>query len=172
MRRQRQRGDALIEFTLVGIPLIFVLISIFEISRGMWIYHTLAYAVTEGTRYSSVRGVNCSTSPNNCSTTMAGVAGIIQYAGVGLLPDQLQLTFTSNAGTVGPDTLQNYLNGAQPQYQTTWPPPNANLTGMNISITASYPFSSAIAMFWPGSGPGMVFPAITLPATSTERIQF
>ena len=33
--------------TLVGIPIIFTLICVFEISRGMWIYHTLAYAVND-----------------------------------------------------------------------------------------------------------------------------
>ena len=39
--RSRCGGQSLVEFTLVGIPLIFVLISVFEISRGMWMYHTL-----------------------------------------------------------------------------------------------------------------------------------
>jgi hypothetical protein len=48
-RKQRQRGSAMIEFTLVGIPMIFLLISIFEISRAMWNYHTLAFAIREGT---------------------------------------------------------------------------------------------------------------------------
>ena len=41
--RNRERGTTLLEFTLVGIPLIFLLISTVEISRGMWQYHTLAH---------------------------------------------------------------------------------------------------------------------------------
>ena len=50
MNRSRGRtGSTLIEFTLVGIPLIFVLISTFEMARGMWNYQTLAYAVRAGT---------------------------------------------------------------------------------------------------------------------------
>ncbi|HLK47448.1 MAG TPA: TadE family protein [Bryobacteraceae bacterium] len=172
MRRanQRQRGDALVEFTLVGIPLIFALISIFEISRGMWIYHSLAYAVTEGTRYAIVHGENCTIQPNSCQTTIAGIAGVIQYAGVGLLSDQLSLTFTSKAGSVGPCLLKDCL--IQAAYTSTWPPANANLPGMDVTISAKYPFSSAIAMFWPGTGPGLVFPTVNLPATATERIQF
>ena len=56
----KRRGNSMIEFTLVGIPLMFVLISIVELSRGMWIYHTLAHAVKEGTRYTAVRGQNSS----------------------------------------------------------------------------------------------------------------
>jgi hypothetical protein len=37
-RRQRQcGGNALIEFTLVGIPMMFVVISIFQVALGMWL---------------------------------------------------------------------------------------------------------------------------------------
>ena len=170
---KRRRGNALIEFTLVGIPLIFALISIFEISRGMWIYHTLAYAVTEGTRFASVHGDNCtSEAGNSCSKTIADVAGVIQYAGVGLLPDQLSLTFVANAGTGNAVTLSCPLLKDCLTNATVWPPTGANLPGMDIQISASYPFTSAIAMFWPGAGQGAVFPTFNLPATSEERIQF
>lgn len=65
-RGGRRGGNAMIEFVLVGIPLIFVLISIFEMARGMWLYHTLAYSVKEGVRYTIVHGQNCATAPNSC----------------------------------------------------------------------------------------------------------
>ena len=61
---KRQRGQSLIEFTFVGIPVIFTLICIFEISRGMWIYGTLNHAVKEGVRYAIVHGINCSKNTN------------------------------------------------------------------------------------------------------------
>ena len=84
-RKQRQRGSAMIEFTLVGIPMIFLLISIFEMSRAMWNYHTLAFAIREGTRYAVVHGSGCSTDPrNSCQATVAQVAQRIQDAGIGL----------------------------------------------------------------------------------------
>ena len=35
MRRARSRGNTMVEFTLVGIPIMFALISVFEISRAM-----------------------------------------------------------------------------------------------------------------------------------------
>ncbi len=167
-RYQRQRGSSVIEFTLVGIPLIFVLISIFEIARGMWIYHTIEYAVTEGTRYASVHGVNCSLPGNSCGVAISDIAKVIQYAGVGLLADQLTLTFTPNrinAPITCPlrDCLRN---------PTAWPPANDNLPGMDVTISGKYPFSSAIAMFWPGAGSVSVMPTLNLPATSKERIQF
>src|SRR6266853_1898307 len=101
IRKQRQRGSAMIEFTLVGIPMIFLLISIFEMSRAMWNYHTLAFAIREGTRYAAVHGSGCSTDPrNSCQATVAQVAQRIQDAGIGLDADQLALTFTSSGNSI------------------------------------------------------------------------
>ena len=64
-RNRTRRGSSILEFVLVGIPIIFVLISLFEISRGMWTYHTMAYAVREGVCYATVHGKGCA-SPNTC----------------------------------------------------------------------------------------------------------
>ena len=100
-RKQRQCGSAMIEFTLVGIPMIFLLISIFETSRAMWNYHTLAFAIREGTRYAAVHGSGCSADPrNSCQATVAQVAQRIQDAGIGLEATQLDLTFTSSGNTI------------------------------------------------------------------------
>ena len=65
--RLDEKGSTMLEFTLVAIPLIFVLISTFEIARGMWIYGTVANAVKEGTRFAIVKGADCATAPNACS---------------------------------------------------------------------------------------------------------
>lgn len=162
------RGNAMVEFTLVGIPIIFVLISIFEMARGMWIYHTLAHAVREGTRYAIVHGQNCSQPPNQCQTNVAQVAARIRDAGAGLLPDRLMITMTTVSSTVGPATLNALLS----QTGTIFPSGAGSQPGNNVAITATYPFTSAIAMFWPGGGPGSNFATVNLPASSTDRIQF
>lgn len=170
--RNRSWGNATIEFTLVGIPLVFVLISTIEMARGMWIYHTLAYAVKEGTRYAVARGQN-----NPTATKLSDVCNAIAQAGTGLLPDDLKLSFTSRSGTspVYP------ANGCP---ATQWPPgDNAsvidNQPGQTISISGFYPFLSAIAMFWPGAGQGMQYGQLTcqgsglcLPAASQDVMQF
>ena len=57
--RGKRRGNAAVEFALVGIPVIFTLISVEEISRGMWMYDTLASTVARTARYISVRGQDC-----------------------------------------------------------------------------------------------------------------
>ena len=161
----------MLEFTLVGIPLMFVLISIVEVSRGMWIYHSLAYAVKEGARYTIVHGQNY-TSITGINNTIQNVCNVIVNAGPGLIPNQLSLTFTSDS------TTSTYTASSCPT--TVWPPgasvsnPNIldNEPGENITITGTYPFQSAISMFWPGKTKGMQVPTITFPAGSTEMMQF
>jgi Flp pilus assembly protein TadG len=147
LRRSGERGGtSLVEFTLVGIPMIFLLISTFEIARGMWTYHTLAYAVKEGTRYASVHGKTCEVAPNTCQVTVAQVAQHTSDAAAGLLPANLTLTFTSTAGTIT-CTVANCLSNT-----SNWPPDPANAQGSDIEIDGTYPFQWAIAMFWPERG--------------------
>jgi Flp pilus assembly protein TadG len=163
-RLRRKLGQSIIEFTFVGIPMIFVLISIFEISRGMWIYHTLAYATKAGVRYAAVHGINCvSPATNTCSRTMAQIAAQIQLAGVGLDPGTTNVTFTANGAS------QSCMLNACPG--TVWPPSGGNTVGSIIQIEVVTPFRSAIAMFWPGSTP-VSFAAVNLPARSSERVQY
>ena len=66
-------------------------------SRAVWAYHTLAYAVKEGARYAIVHGNDCAVVPNNCTGTKALVAQRIRNAGIGLIPADLQVAFGANA---------------------------------------------------------------------------
>ena len=143
----------MIEFTLVGIPMIFVLISVFEISRAMWNYHTLAYAIREGTRYAIVHGAGCSADPmNTCGVTIGQVAQRISDAGIGVEPSELNLTFTSSGHAI-PCTLNTCLGNT-----TVWPEAPNNTTGNSVAISGSLPFQSALALLWPGTrGSGMMF---------------
>jgi hypothetical protein len=177
-RKRHGRGNATIEFTLVGIPLVFVLISTIEMARGMWIYHTLAYAIKEGTRYAVGRGQNNSSASH---ATYQGVCQAIRQAGTGLLPEDLTLTFHS---ATAPDQICTADGASCPT--GPWPPSSTidDQPGQTISITGFYPFVSAISMFWPGAGPGMTFtppPAqaacsnkvgFCLPASSMDVMQF
>ncbi len=171
---RRNRGNTLLEFTLVGIPMIFVLISVFEISRGMWIYHTLAHTVKEGARFTIVHGRDCELAPNSCVITVGDIAQRIRRDGVGLLPGELNVTLTSQSNSPLPvvtcHPLTNCLSGSTAAQQ--WPQYPSNQPGMDITITGTYPFRSAISMFWPGAGRGMNFGVFTFPAQSTQTMQF
>ncbi len=174
-RSRNERGNAMIEFTLVGIPLIFILISIFEISRGMWIYDTLAYAAKDAARYAAVRGQQwahaCSGVPD-CPPTIATVAARLQNAGVGLLPDKLEVTFTSATTTVTCGLSDCLSNATCFPSDTCGANLDGGTQGLPVTITAKYPFQSAIAMFWPGASGSIVFGTKMLPATARERIMF
>ena len=178
-RKRNWRGNATIEFTLVGIPLVFVLISTIEMARGMWIYHTLAYAIKGGTRYAVARGQNNS-SANHSS--YQGVCTAIIQAGAGLLPEDLSLVFSSGLnGTKFVHTPPPFTAAACLSNSSPWPPAAIDdQPGQTISISGYYPFVSAISMFWPGAGPGMTFQSLTcngplalcLPAASQDIMQF
>jgi Flp pilus assembly protein TadG len=178
---RRQSGSTIVEFTLVGIPLIFVLISIFEISRGMWLYETAAHAVREGARYAAVHGNTCNP-PNACAinigtlnaaggTSFLGIAQVIQNAGVGLDPDLLTVTISAGVGAAplviaGPSTLTALLANS-----VTFSNLSGSGPGEDVVIKGSYEFRSALAMFWPGGG-HTSFAVVHLAATSRERIEF
>ncbi len=175
-RRKRSSGAVVIEMTFVGIPLIFTLISIFEISRGMWVYHTLTYAVKEGTRFAIVHGQNCVNNPpsvlNDCATSIAGVAQVIQNAGVGLDTGATgtYLRFYAPPGTAG-TTCYFSGSGACSSLTATWPPSPTNQVHDLIEIDIVTPFNSALSMFWPGWKP-VSFASVNLGASSSDRIQF
>lgn len=173
--KERQGGQALIEFTFVGIPVLFLLVCVFEISRGMWIYNTLSHAVKEGVRYAIVHGINCTSngnacpvnlgpSTNVCNNTNSTIAEVIRCAAVGLDPTATTVQFTSTQGT----TPWYALNAVPP---TPWPPANGNQAGQAITIELRTPFNSTIAMFWPGAAP-VSFGSGILPASSSDQIQF
>ena len=180
-KSSRTFGQSMIEFTFVGIPLILVLISIFEISRGMWMYHTLAYSVKAGVRYASVHGFNCAKAPNACTVNMGPssmvasdctktpalptVATVIWCTSVGLDPTATTLIFTDSNGSTS-----CLMNACPP---TNFPSTGsaANLIGTPITIQIQTPFKSALAMFWPGSKP-VSFSQTIFPASSTDTVKY
>jgi Flp pilus assembly protein TadG len=172
--RRRQHGGTLLEFTLVGIPLIFVLISTVEIARGMWIYEMLGHAVRQGVRFTVVKGQNCATSPNSCAVTIGRIAQEMQKAGVGLDPAAFtNVTFTAYAGrTITHATLQDCLADT-----TQWPAAAGTTdagaaVGADIEISVQYPFRTPISMLWPGAGRSSSAGLFYFPASSRESIQF
>ena len=172
--RRREQGSTLLEFTLVGIPLIFLLVSTVEVARGMWTYATLAHAVRQATRFTIVKGQNCATSPNSCAVTIARIAQEMQRAGIGLDPASFSnVTFTAYSGrTITHTTLQECLSDT-----TAWPTTPGSTdagaaSGADLEISAKYSFRSAMSMFWPGAGKASGAGIFYFPASSRESIQF
>jgi len=161
-----RRGQAMLEFTLVALPFLFVIISLFWMSLGMWEYHTLAEAVNYTTRTASVHGAGCA--GQTCATTVESTAQALAASAIGLPPGQLNVTLTSTASTVTCNPLTScYSNSA------AWPSLAGNSTASNasISIAATFQFSSAISVWIPGLGSEQFNP-ITLGAQAQEPIVF
>jgi hypothetical protein len=153
----------------------------------MWIYHSLAYAAKSATRFASVHGKNCETSPNSCQTSLSDVALVLQEAAPALIPNETTVSFSmgADAGPVasGGSDVTCLLDACVSSYTgTLWPddrtiagtPPTyrpGNGVGETITITVRYPFRSALSFFWPGTTP-FTFGTILLSASSTDQVQF
>jgi hypothetical protein len=167
-RNHRERGNTLIEFTLVGIGLIFLLISIAEMARGMWVFHTLAHVSKEATRFAIVHGRNCELLAGCASySTKDELAKRMRFHGVGLLPNDLEVTVETSGGTNYTGSLNSMLGDT-----ALWAPYPANQVGLDVMVTVRYPFRSALAMLWPGGGRVGPFGVFNLGARSREVIQF
>ncbi|MCU1329484.1 MAG: hypothetical protein JWN34_4854 [Bryobacterales bacterium] len=166
-RKSRRSGEALVEFTLVGIPLIFILISTAEMARGMWNYQTLAYAIRSGARYATAHGQGCSAGTNSCGIRVSDVARSVAAAAVGLPPASFNIVLTSDSGaTVTCAPVSSCFGNT-----ATWPPAGDNTPGKDVRISGTYYFSAALGMLWPGAGAAS-FSTFTLPAWTRQQIQF
>ena len=151
---------------MTGIPLIFIIISIVELSRGMWIYDTLAHSVEATTRDMAVRGFDCSSYVSGCAQTIGGYSQLFNKWAIGLDPAQVSVTFQSTNHTVTCSPLNScYTNS------TAWPPSGDNGRNLDIWVTASMPFNPAIGMFIFGSTP-VSFGRFNLSAKSHQQILF
>lgn len=176
-RGNPRRGNAIVEFTLVGIPLLFVLFSIFEAARGMWQYVTLCHAVKDTTRFAVVHGDNCSSAGQACTVTVGQVATRFAQQGGGLNPSKVQIELRAgclagaryNGGacaSVKSGTLQSLLNDA-----AAWP--DFGAPGFeSVEILATYQFQTPFALFWPGVGGTRAADSFALQAVSREMVQF
>ncbi|HEY3839384.1 MAG TPA: TadE family protein [Bryobacteraceae bacterium] len=164
--RSRRKGQTILEFTFAAIPMIFLLISVEEISRGMYIYTTLAHAIKEGTRYSIVHGADCAQADTSCPVTLGQVATHIKQAGVGLDTSQLSVVLKTATSTQNCAPIKTCLTNA-----TQWPPSPDNGIGLPVTVSGTYPFNSAISMFLPQGG-AVKFGSMNFGAASEGEIQY
>ena len=162
--RKGRKGNSLIEFVLVAIPFIFIQISIVEICRGMWDYQSLAQGVKGACRAAATHGAGCAGTA--CAMTVGQIATTISSYAVGMPASALDVTLTSNAGSVTCNPLSTCTGSA-----TVWPPAGGNTVGSDIIISGSYNFTSMLMMFVPGTN-GMKFSGVTFSAQSRQILLF
>ena len=158
-----ERGSSVIEMSLVFLPLMFSIFSVFELGRAMWTYHTLATSVKKGVRVAMVHGARCAEASSSCPVTVGGLVQEIQRVGVGLDLSVLELHLTA-----GGQTLKCAPASSCVTNNTNWPPAPYNPVGQNVTICGKYGFNSVLKTMWPGQTTG----TFVLAAKSTETIQF
>lgn len=162
-KARRRRGASLVEFSLVGIPMIFLLISIANMAMGMMTLHTIQEAVEQGARYVVTHGSTCTSGANLCGVTVGAICDVTIAAAPGVYRNNLTVNLITDGGVA---TLCDANNAAK-----SWPPITDNTPGKDIIITADFAFTSPIAMFWPGAG-DTHFSATTFHAYSRQRLMF
>lgn len=164
-RTGRRRGNALIEFTLLGIPLTFMTISIVAISIDMWEFHNLAFATEATARYVTLHGATCAANSNSCTITVGNVATFFEGAGLALSSGSVIVTLTDGSGTTTCNPVSTCASSS-----TQFPNASYNSVGNDVTVSATYVLKNPVAIFWPpDSDPPHDF---TVGAKSRQRILF
>lgn len=159
-------GNALIEFTLLGIPVIFITISIVAVSIDMWEFQSLEYATETTARYISMHGASCAQNGNTCTITVANIASYFTQQELPLDTSILSVTLTDASGTPVSCSPLNTCTSSSTQF----PSAGHNSVGSDVKVVATYVLKDPIAIFWPPDADGSH--DFTVGATSRQRIIF
>lgn len=165
--RSQRRGATMIEFTMLGIPAIFLFLSIMSAAVDMWQFFTLSYAVGQTARYASVHGAGCTTGTNSCTITQANVASYFETQALALIPASTTMTMNDGSGVITCTPVTSC-----PSPTAVFPSSGHNTAGANtVSVSASYTLTDPIAMFWPSAG-SLIPRTWTVKAASTQEVLF
>lgn len=125
--RGRERGQSLVEFSIIGIAFFIMVFGMIDAGRAVWNYNTLSHATREGTRYAIVHGAD-SSNPSG--------------------PDSENFTPPSDDVMVR-ETIEKYGSGLDPGRLTVtseWLD-GSNARGNNVKVTSSYEYEPMFNFF-------------------------
>ena len=137
----------MVEFLMAGIPVIFITMSIMEISLESWKFETMIYAIQVAARYACSHGRTCTKGTNTCTITVGNVATLINQQSPSLDPSLLDVTLATHSGTAA---TCNPLNSCLTS-STQFPSSIDNGVGFDVTITATYPMNNPFPMMWFGN---------------------
>ena len=118
--KRGERGQALVEFSLVSIVFFLLVFGMVDVGRAVWNYNTLAHATREGARYAIVHGGD-SLDPSG--------PGSDYYTE----PD------TDSMVTQQVETFGGGLSPSRLTVQAEWPD-GSNIAGSHVKVTSQYEF--------------------------------
>ena len=125
--RRGETGQAMVEFSMLGIVLFIMIFGMIDAGRAVWNYNTLSQATREGTRYAIVHGADSSnpSGPDSANFTAPSddvmVRQTIEKFGAGLNPDRLTVE-------------SEWLDGS-------------NARGNSVKVTSSYDYQPMFNFF-------------------------
>lgn len=141
--RNRQRGQALVEFAFVLVFWVIMVIAVIEMVLFMHTYNVLADSAKEGVRYAIVHGTNNSVScgPVTCADVTGPAAPPGSTPGYGSGYGVVKSFAQYSLHSTGNMTVTiNYPGGdATP----------ANKTPNRVQVTVSYPYQPLFGLGWP-----------------------
>jgi Flp pilus assembly protein TadG len=178
--RKREGGNQILEFTMIGIPLLFILFGVANMSFAMLTLHTMQEACEQGARYAVTHGSTCSAGTNACGITVGKVAAVVANAAAGVSPNQLSVTLTvctagdNTCPATGPlnqvscSPLSSCISNGTP-----WPSSSNNTAGgYDVIVSADCSVASPIFMYWPSGGTPVKTPSSTFHAYSRQQLMF
>jgi Flp pilus assembly protein TadG len=166
MCKRRKRGFALVEFTVVTIPLIFITTSIIEMSLESWKFESMSFAIQAAARYACAHGRTCTKSGNTCTIRVQDVVSVITSQAPSLNTSLLNVSLVTSSATKTCNPISSCATDT-----TQFPNTTDNGVGSDIKITATYPMNNPLPFFWFGSG-SQVGPNFTLGATTRQTIVY
>ncbi len=105
----RQRGLAVVEFSLVATTALVAVIGLIEIGRVFFTLNALEEATRRGARVAAVCAVNDAQIANIAIFSTSGTPGVSSLVG-GLTPSNVVVEYLNDNGTVLADPIANYGN--------------------------------------------------------------
>ena len=144
--KNEERGQALVEFTLVGIIFFILVFGTMDVGRAVWNYNTLAQATREGARFAVVHGARCDAEAGCSAADLAAVEAVVIDNASGLNSSQV---------TVGVDWVCRTGLGS------------CNEVWDHVTVTSQYDY--APMSFFTGL---FSLPSVTMTSTSTMEIHY
>ena len=145
--KHEERGQALVEFALVGIIFFILVFGTIDVGRAVWNYNTLAQATREGARFAVVHGARCDSEAGCSAADLAAVEAVVVTNASGL-----------NSSQVTVDVEWICRTGLGSDCNEVWD---------HVTVTSEYDY--APMSFFTGL---FSLPSVTMTSTSTMEIHY
>lgn len=129
LRQAGSRGQTLVEFSLSALMLVVLMFGVFEMSRMLLVYTTVANAARAGVRYGIVHGADVNTATAETTQIQTLVKGYLSAAPIN----------TANPGLT--------INVSYPGGGACPPVVHTNVKGCLVSVTVTYPYDPFVLFY-------------------------